>query len=56
MMFLSTWSNFSGSIETEVGRRQEWFTRSSNDRIAWAMQGAELFGDYMAGDRKRNNS
>ena len=55
MMFLSTYSNFSGSIETEVGHQQEWFTHSSNDHIAWAMQGAKLFEDYMASEGKHNN-
>jgi hypothetical protein len=48
-MFLSSYSNFSSSIETNVRRKRDrLFTVSSNDCKAWAVQGAELLGDFMA--------
>jgi hypothetical protein len=55
MTFLSTYSNFSGSIKTEVSHQQEWFMHSFNDCIAWAMQRAKLFEYFMAGKGKCNN-
>lgn len=53
-MFLSSYSNFTCSLEKNTGGEQKEYTRSSDDRIIWAKEGAQLFGDYMAGEGKYN--
>jgi hypothetical protein len=55
-MFLSSYSNFSYSIETPVGGKQDRaFTVSSNDYKAWAKKGADLLGEFMASEGEYNN-
>jgi hypothetical protein len=48
--------NLSCSIETDVHHKQNRaFTVSSNDRKAWATQGAELFVEFMTDKGKYND-
>ena len=50
-MLLSSYTNFSYSIETPVRRKRgRPFTVSSNDCKAWAKNGADLLGEFMASE------
>jgi hypothetical protein len=55
-MFLSSYSNFSYSIETPVGGKQDRaFTVLSNDCKTWAKKEADLLSEFMASKGEYNN-